>query len=60
MTLNALEGPPRQAYQEILEEKQTKTNHDVDVLPRCRRIMDLAQTNIDIGFFHKAFMTKTM
>lgn len=51
MTPNTPEDPPRPTHQEILEEEQDMTNHFVDVLPRCHRIMKLGQEGIDRGLF---------
>lgn len=41
MTSEVQGDPPRAHHQEILEEEQDKTYHVVDVLPRCRHIMDI-------------------
>ncbi|CAI8615467.1 unnamed protein product [Vicia faba] len=44
-------NPPRPSHQEILEKEQTQTDHATDVLPRCRRIMEIVQTSIDGSLF---------
>lgn len=41
MTSDAPEDPPKPAYKEILEEERNRKNHVVDVLPKCRHIMDI-------------------
>lgn len=37
---------PKLDHQDILEEKQTMTNHAHDVLPRCRYIMEIWRAGI--------------
>ena len=44
-------SPPRPAHQEILEEQQSQMDHTQDVLPRCRRILQIARSGIEAGFF---------
>lgn len=46
-----LGDPPRSAHQEILKEEQTQLNRVEDVLPRCRRIVEIVQTDIDRFIF---------
>lgn len=47
----SLGDPPEPAHQEILEEKQTHLDHVEDVLPICRRIVEIAQTIINKGIW---------
>lgn len=47
MVQDALRDPPRPAHQDILEEEQAMTYHVVDVLPRCRYIMQIMKECID-------------
>ena len=51
MVQDAPGDPPMPAHQEILEEEQARRDHATDVLPRCRRIMELARDGIDRGLF---------
>ncbi|XP_058776609.1 uncharacterized protein LOC131650927 [Vicia villosa] len=44
-------NPPRPVHHEILEEKQVRTDHATNMLPTCRRIMELAWDGIDTGLF---------
>ena len=44
-------SPPRPAHQEILEEQQSQMDHSQDVLPRCRRIVEIGRASIASGFF---------
>ena len=48
MTSNAPGDPSKSAYQEILYEDRARVDHVVDLFPRCRCIMNLAQTGINI------------
>lgn len=41
----------RSTHQEILEEEQTRLDHAHDVLPRCRRIVEIVQVGIDKNIF---------
>ena len=43
----ALGYPPRLARQEILEEEHTQLDHVEDVMPKCRRIVEIAYIGID-------------
>lgn len=47
----ALGDPSRPAHQEILKEEKTWLDHVDDVLPRCRHIVEIVQTCIDISIF---------
>lgn len=38
--------PPRPSNQEILEDEQVQSDHVEDVLPRCRRIVEIVQASI--------------
>lgn len=51
MIPHALGDPCRPAHQEILEDEQTWEDHVVDVFPRCRPIMEIVHTSIDIRLF---------
>lgn len=57
-TLNTLEDPSRPVHQKILEDRQTKDDHVVDVLHVCRRIMDLARASIYKGVFQEGSSKK--
>lgn len=46
-----LGDPPRPNHQEILEEEQTQLYHDHDGLPKCCRIVEIVQADIDKGVF---------
>lgn len=56
-TLDAQGDPPSPANQEILEEKQAREDHNVDVLPVCHCIMDLARAGIDRGDFPEGIIS---
>lgn len=47
MIHNVLGDPLKSTHQEILEEKQAREDHIVDVLPKCRRIMEIGHVDID-------------
>ncbi|XP_050920270.1 uncharacterized protein LOC127137907 [Lathyrus oleraceus] len=51
MVQAALGDSLRPAHQKILEEEQAQLGHAHDVFPRCRRILEIAQTTIDIDIF---------
>lgn len=56
MILNIPEDPSKACHQEILEEKEAMTDYVVDVLPRCRRIIDFARAGIN----KKVFLNGTL
>lgn len=41
MVQNSPKNPLRPAHHEVLEEEQTQLDHAEDVLPRCRRIIEI-------------------
>lgn len=43
--------PSKRAHQELLEEEQTQLYHNDNVLPRCRRIVEIVQADIDECIF---------
>lgn len=52
--------PSRPAHQEILEEEQTHLNCANDVFRRCHRIVEIAQTNVDIYIFLDGFEAREL
>lgn len=50
-----VQAPPgdtsRPAHQGILEDEQTQLDHAEDLLPKCRRIVEIAQAGIDKDIF---------
>lgn len=47
MTSDALGYPLKPAHQQILQEEHVMVDHDIDMLPRYRCIMDIMQVGID-------------
>lgn len=60
MIHDVIRDPPRSAHQKILEEDQTRKDHVVVVLLKCRCITEIGQMGINIRLFHMALRPWTL
>lgn len=56
--MDAPGDPPRPTHKEILEKEYARTDHVIDVLPRCQCIVELGHASINKWVFSEGSKVK--